>query len=176
MQYHHQQRSLLQRLRESRSRHLRSGVKVATSWTRDYPEGTSLESIIGTVSSEKTGLPSDKVNEFLAEGYSRNDSVGQSYLEEQYESALKGTKSQTNVEVSGTKIMKEVKKYGGNKGDNLQLTINASFQKKLQALVKSAESSAGGYSTRFSVANPAVMSNFCIVIRDGQPSRLTVDC
>lgn len=43
--------------------------------------------------------------------------------------------------------MKEVKKYGGNKGDNLQLTINASFQKKLQALVKSAESSAGGYST-----------------------------
>lgn len=123
------------------------GVKVATSWTRDYPEGTSLESIIGTVSSEKTGLPSDKVNEFLAEGYSRNDSVGQSYLEEQYESALKGTKSQTNVEVSGTKIMKEVKKYGGNKGDNLQLTINASFQKKLQALVKSAESSAGGYST-----------------------------
>ncbi|KRL76400.1 peptidoglycan D,D-transpeptidase FtsI family protein [Secundilactobacillus paracollinoides] len=123
------------------------GVKVSTSWTRDYPEGSSLKSIIGTVSSEKTGLPSDKVNQFLAEGYSRNDSVGQSYLEEQYESALKGTKSQTNVEVSGTKIMKEVKKYGGNKGDNLQLTINDSFQKKLQALVKSAESSAGGDST-----------------------------
>lgn len=124
------------------------GVKVGTSWSRNYPNGSSIKSIIGTVSSEKTGLPSDRVNELLAEGYSRNDSVGQSYLEEQYEPVLRGTKSQTEVEVTGNdKISKEVKKYGGKKGDNLQLTINAGFQKKLQSLVRSAEGSAGGYST-----------------------------
>lgn len=123
------------------------GVKVGTSWTRDYPYGSSLKSILGTVSSEKVGLPDSKVNQYLAQGYSRNDSVGQSYLEEQYESVLRGTKSQTDVEVSGTKIMKEVKKYGGKKGDNLQLTINAGFQKKLQSLVRSAEAGAGGDST-----------------------------
>lgn len=29
------------------------GVKVGTSWTRDYPYGSSLKSILGTVSSEK---------------------------------------------------------------------------------------------------------------------------
>lgn len=123
------------------------GVKVGTSWTRDYPYGSSLKSIIGTVSSEKVGLPDNKVNQFLAQGYSRNDSVGQSYLEEQYESVLRGTKSQTQVEVSGTKIMKKVKKYGGKKGDNLQLTINAGFQKKLQSLVRTASTNASGNST-----------------------------
>lgn len=123
------------------------GVKVGTSWTRDYPYGSSLKSILGTVSSEKVGLPDNKINQYLAQGYSRNDSVGQSYLEEQYESVLRGSKSQTDVEVSGSKIMKEVKKYGGQKGDNLQLTINAGFQKKLQSLVRQAEGSAGGDST-----------------------------
>lgn len=124
------------------------GVKVGTSWTRDYPNGDSIKSIIGTVSSQKSGLPSDRVNELLAQGYSRNDSVGQSYLEKQYESVLRGTKSQTEVETTGNnEITKEVTKYAGKKGDNLQLTINASFQKKLQSLVRDAEEGAGGYST-----------------------------
>jgi cell division protein FtsI/penicillin-binding protein 2 len=67
------------------------GVKISTSWTRSYPEGNDIKSLAGTVSSSKTGLPSDEVNTLLAEGYARNDSVGQSYLEKQYESVLKGT-------------------------------------------------------------------------------------
>ena len=124
------------------------GIKVSTSWSRNYPNGSSIKSIIGTVSSEKTGLPSDQINELLAQGYSRNDSVGQSYLEQEYESVLRGTKAEKQVEVAGNStITKEVKKYGGQKGDNLQLTINSTFQSKLQKLVRSAESGAGGYST-----------------------------
>ncbi|QMU07800.1 peptidoglycan D,D-transpeptidase FtsI family protein [Levilactobacillus suantsaii] len=124
------------------------GIKVGTSWSRDYPNGDSIKSIIGTVSSEKSGLPSDEINELLAQGYSRNDSVGQSYLEKEYESVLRGTKAEKQVEVAGNNtVTKEVKKYGGQKGDNLQLTINSKFQSKLQKLVRSAESSAGGYST-----------------------------
>lgn len=124
------------------------GVKVGTSWSRDYPNGTSMNSIIGTVSSEKTGLPSDRINELLAQGYSRNDSVGQSYLEKEYESVLRGTKAEKQVEVAGNNtVTKEVQKYGGQKGDNLQLTINSKFQSQLQSLVKSAEQGAGGYST-----------------------------
>ncbi|AKP66098.1 penicillin-binding protein [Levilactobacillus koreensis] len=124
------------------------GVQVGTSWSRDYPNGSSIRSIIGTVSSEKTGLPSDRVNELLAQGYSRNDSVGQSYLEQEYESVLRGTKAEKQVEVAGNNtVTKEVEKYGGQKGDNLQLTINSKFQSQLQSLVHSAESGAGGYST-----------------------------
>ncbi|WP_407887682.1 peptidoglycan D,D-transpeptidase FtsI family protein [Levilactobacillus sp. N40-8-2] len=124
------------------------GVQVGTSWSRNYPNGKSMNSIIGTVSSEKTGLPSDTVNELLAQGYSRNDSVGQSYLEQEYESVLRGTKAEKQVEVAGNNtVTKEVKKYGGQKGDNLQLTINSKFQSQLQSLVKSAEAGAGGNST-----------------------------
>lgn len=124
------------------------GVNVGTSWSRNYPNGRSIQGITGTVSNEKSGLPSDRVNELLAQGYSRNDSVGQSYLERQYEPVLRGTKSQTQIILnSDNQIKKEIKKYGGQKGDNLQLTINAKFQKQLQSLVRSAESGAGGNST-----------------------------
>ncbi|MFT9271731.1 MAG: penicillin-binding protein 2 [Lentilactobacillus hilgardii] len=124
------------------------GVNVGTSWSRNYPNGKAIQGLAGTVSNEKTGLPSDRVNELLAEGYSRNDSVGQSYLERQYEPVLRGTKSQTQVVLnSDNEIKKEIKKYGGQKGDNLQLTINAKFQKTLQSLVRSAEQGAGGNST-----------------------------
>ena len=69
------------------------GVKIGTSWTRNYPQGTDIQSLTGTVST--TGLPSDEVNSLLAQGYSRNDSVGQSYLEKQFQSTLAGSKSQT---------------------------------------------------------------------------------
>lgn len=124
------------------------GVKVGTSWSRDYPEGNSIKSIAGTVSSAKSGLPSDEVNILLAQGYSRNDSVGQSYLEKAYDPILKGTKSQTRVEVTGDDtIKKEVKQYAGKKGDNLILSINAAFQKQVQADTRSAVTSAGGEST-----------------------------
>ncbi|MHA8111030.1 peptidoglycan D,D-transpeptidase FtsI family protein [Lactobacillaceae bacterium Melli_B4] len=124
------------------------GIEIGTSWSREYPQGNAIESIIGTVSSEKVGLPSDRVNELLSEGYSRNDSVGQSYLEQKYEPTLKGTKAQTQVEVTrGTSEAKEIKKYGGQKGDNLQLTINNKFQNKLQSLVKSSVSGSVGNST-----------------------------
>jgi cell division protein FtsI/penicillin-binding protein 2 len=122
-----------------------SGVKVGTSWSRNYPQGKSIQSLTGTVSTQKTGLPSDKVNTLLAEGYSRNDSVGQSYLEEEYQSTLAGSKSQTEVSSGSgsSQITKAVTKYAGKKGDNLVLTINAKFQNKVQKILKSTYKSSG---------------------------------
>ena len=122
------------------------GIHLGTSWSRQYPDGKSFQTLAGTVSSEKTGLPSDEVNSLTAEGYSRNDSVGQSYLEKEYEPVLRGTKSQSQVQVIGNKASKEIKKYGGKKGDNLQLTINGKFQKQLQSLVKQADQGGVGES------------------------------
>lgn len=122
-----------------------TGVKVGTSWSRNYPQGKSIASLTGTVSTQKTGLPSDKVNTLLAEGYSRNDSVGQSYLEQGYQSTLAGSKSQTEVSSSGSsnQITKAVTKYAGKKGDNLVLTINSKFQNKVQKIVRSVYKSSG---------------------------------
>lgn len=43
------------------------GIKIGTSWTRSYPNGDSVKSVIGTVTTEKQGLPSDMINTLLAE-------------------------------------------------------------------------------------------------------------
>ena len=81
----------------------------------------------GTVTT--SGLPSDEINTLLSQGYSRNDSVGQSYIEKEYQSTLAGSKSQTEVTSNGSTVAKSVLKYAGSKGDNLVLTINARLPK-----------------------------------------------
>ncbi|QBO35352.1 penicillin-binding protein 2 [Periweissella cryptocerci] len=113
------------------------GVKISTAWSRDYPQGKSVQAIIGSVTSEKIGLPEDRLNSLLASGYSRNDSVGQSYLEQQYEPVLKGSKEQTQVVMgANNKIVKAVEQYSGRKGDNLVLTINSKFQAAMEKALR----------------------------------------
>lgn len=117
------------------------GVKIGTAWTRNYPQGKDIQSLVGTVST--TGLPSDEVNSLLSQGYSRNDSVGQSYIEKMFQATLAGSKSQTEVTTSGNNVTKEKVKYKGKKGDNLVLTINSQLQSKVQSILKNNYSSAG---------------------------------
>ena len=111
------------------------GVDVDSDWDREYPMGDMLKTILGTVSSEKTGLPSDKVKSLLAKGYSLNDRVGTSYLEEQYETVLSGTKtvvkSQTNTK---GEVVNSTETYPGKGGSNLVLTIDTEFQKKIEEI------------------------------------------
>jgi len=101
------------------------GVRVGIYYTRDYPQGDSIKALVGSTSTSKSGLPEDSVNKLLTEGYSRDDIVGTSYLEKQYEDALKGTKGQ--VEVTTDKDGKTTEKttYAGQAGDSLTLTINS---------------------------------------------------
>ncbi|SFE41104.1 peptidoglycan D,D-transpeptidase FtsI family protein [Trichococcus pasteurii] len=112
-----------------------SGVDVATDWVRIYPESDLLKSILGGVTSEKIGLPSDQVATYLAKGYARNDRVGNSYLEQEYESVLSGTKSQweTITDQSGEVVTRE-ESYEGKAGDNLVLTIDIDFQKEIEQI------------------------------------------
>ena len=109
------------------------GVDVDSDWDREYPMGDMLKTILGTVSSEKTGLPADRVKSLLAQGYSLNDRVGTSYLEEQYETVLSGTKtvmkSQTNTK---GEVVNSAETFPGKAGSNLILTIDTEFQKKLE--------------------------------------------
>ncbi|CAJ1183275.1 Penicillin-binding protein 2B [Fructilactobacillus sanfranciscensis] len=122
------------------------GVEVGSNWVRNYPQGKEVQTVTGSVSSNKSGLPEDRVNSLLAQGYSQNESVGISDLESQYEPVLKGSKSQTQFKVnSSNQIISQVVKYPGQNGDNLQLTINSKFQNDLQKIVR--KDQAGGYST-----------------------------
>lgn len=121
------------------SEHLTSlpGINVGTDWERSYPNGDSMRSIIGHVSTEEQGLPEDGINSLLAQGYSRNDRVGTSYLEKQYESILHGSKSQTQVEVgNNNQILSSKVVFKGQKGSNLNLTIDQAYQTKVEAALK----------------------------------------
>lgn len=115
-----------------------SGVGVGTNWTRNYPSGNILTSILGTVTTEKQGLPAESLTAMLKTGYSRNDRVGNSYLEQQYESILRGTKSQTQVTFNNdNQVLNEVTQYAGSKGGNLNLTIDSQYQTAVENALKS---------------------------------------
>ncbi|MFO8069517.1 MAG: penicillin-binding protein 2 [Alkalibacterium sp.] len=111
------------------------GIDTGTDWVRYYPEGDMLSSIIGSVTTEEKGVPEDGLKTYLARGYSRNDRVGSSYLEEQYETVLKGTKSkiETETNTSGD-IINQIEQYSGQKGDNLVLTMDIDFQKTVEQI------------------------------------------
>ena len=115
------------------------GIDIDSDWDREYPMGDMLKTILGSVSSETTGLPSNKVRSLLTQGYSLNDRVGTSYLEEQYEPVLSGTKtvvqSQTN---NRGEVVNHEERYGGKAGSNLVMTIDTDFQKKLEEIVTKA--------------------------------------
>ena len=119
------------------------GVGIGTDWERSYPNGSSIQSIIGSVSTEKSGLPSDNLQYYLSQGYSRNDRVGTSYLEKEYESLLKGSKSTSEVITKANGDIQQTKTvYKGQAGSSLVLTIDAKYQKQLQSTLKRVYNSA----------------------------------
>ena len=64
------------------------GVDVIMDWTRKYPYEKTLYSIFGGVTTPEQGLIKDREDFYLTRGYARNDRVGKSYLEYQYEEYL----------------------------------------------------------------------------------------
>lgn len=112
------------------------GVDTTTDWERKYVFGDTLKSILGNVSTSEQGVPKDQIDEYLAKDYNRNDRVGTSYLEAQYEDVLRGqpgkVKSKTDKDgnVVSTQVVSE-----GSRGDDLVLTIDMDLQKKVDEIV-----------------------------------------
>lgn len=113
------------------------GVDVTSDWEREYPYKNLLRSVLGSVSSSDEGLPSNLLDHYLSLGYSRNDRVGKSYLEYQYESLLQGQKAKvenitdSNGNVTGTKTVSE-----GKAGKDLVLTIDIDLQKEVEKIIE----------------------------------------
>lgn len=115
------------------------GVSTGIDWDRSYNDALdgSLKSILGTITTEKEGLPAEEADALLKKGYARNDRVGKSYLEKQYEDQLQGKKGEYKVTLNqngNIEKQKEVKK--GEKGSNIVLTINSDFQKKVEDILR----------------------------------------
>ena len=112
------------------------GISISTSWDRKVLE-TSLSSIVGTVSSEKSGLPAEEVDAYLKKGYSLNDRVGTSYLEKQYEEVLQGKRTVKEIHLDKHGDMESVENIEeGSKGKNIKLTIDLAFQDSVDSLLK----------------------------------------
>ncbi|WP_049529762.1 penicillin-binding protein PBP2B [Streptococcus pseudopneumoniae] len=113
------------------------GISISTSWDRKVLE-TSLASIVGSVSSEKSGLPAEEVDAYLKKGYSLNDRVGTSYLEKQYEEVLQGKRTVKEIHLDKHGDMESVENIEeGSKGKNIKLTIDLAFQDSVDSLLKS---------------------------------------
>ncbi len=113
------------------------GISISTSWDRKVLD-TSLSSIVGSVSSEKSGLPAEEADEYLKKGYSLNDRVGTSYLEKQYEEILQGKRTVKEIHLDKHGDMESVENIEeGSKGKNIKLTIDLAFQDSVDELLKS---------------------------------------
>ena len=113
------------------------GISTGTDWNREILANNSLKSLIGKVSTEKQGLPAEEVEQYLKEGYARNDRVGTSFIEKSYETYLQGKKSKYEISVDGKGNITSKKEIeSGSKGDNVVLSINSEFQAKVDEILK----------------------------------------
>ncbi|WP_374049603.1 peptidoglycan D,D-transpeptidase FtsI family protein [Neobacillus sp. OS1-2] len=118
------------------------GVDTTTDWDRDFLYKTEdgngpLSSILGKVTSAKEGLPKDSLDSLLARGYSRNDRVGKSYLEQQYEDVLQGQKESVKniTDKSGNVLESQVYKEGKS-GKDLLLSVDIDLQEKVDEIIQ----------------------------------------
>ncbi|KAF6539827.1 penicillin-binding protein 2 [Bacillus sp. EKM208B] len=113
------------------------GVDVTSDWERSYPNKGLLKSVLGSVSSSNEGLPSNLLEHYLSLGYSRNDRVGKSYLEYQYENLLQGQKEKVrNVTDSSGNVTDTETVSKGKAGDDLVLTIDTELQKDVEKIIE----------------------------------------
>ncbi|EMR05934.1 Penicillin-binding protein H [Bhargavaea cecembensis DSE10] len=119
--------------RVSERLHELPGVNTTTDWER--VKNSDL-AILGQTTTPKMGLPSDKLDYFLARGYSRNDRVGRSFIEEQYESVLQGQKTiAKNITDKAGNVLETVPVQEGQPGKDLVLTIDNELQRKAEEVV-----------------------------------------
>ncbi|MGM9922267.1 MAG: peptidoglycan D,D-transpeptidase FtsI family protein [Bhargavaea sp.] len=119
--------------RVSERLHELPGVNTTTDWERVK---NSEMAILGSTTTPKTGIPSEKLNYYLARGYSRNDRVGRSFIEEQYESVLQGQKTiAKNITDKSGNVIETVPVQEGQPGKDLVLSIDSELQKKAEEVV-----------------------------------------
>jgi penicillin-binding protein A len=113
------------------------GVDTTTDWERKYSYDKTLRSILGKVSDSEKGLPKEKLEHYLARGYSRNDRVGLSYIEQQYEDVLHGQKAKVkNVTDKGGNVLDTKVITEGQRGKDLVLTIDMDLQLAIEKIIE----------------------------------------
>ncbi|QKS70908.1 penicillin-binding protein 2 [Paenalkalicoccus suaedae] len=117
------------------------GVDIIRDSVRSYTYGDTLSSIFGRVGS----ISRDDLQARLAEGYERNEEVGQSYLEAQYESVLRGRDGRLEnfTDQDGNRLRNPEERQG-SRGNDLVLSFDMELQQRLSNIVDSEVSRSSG--------------------------------
>jgi len=102
------------------------GISINLDWKRKY-NYDAFRSILGNVSS----IPYESKDYYLDNGYSLNDRVGVTYLENVYEEYLKGVKTKYEVKDGKLIVLEQ-----GYKGNDIYLTIDIELQVFLEELLE----------------------------------------
>ena len=106
-----------------------NGFNVKLEWERKYLYGDTFRNILGSIS--LNGIPKEKKKEYLDKGYKLDDVVGISYLEEEYEDILKGTKNIYKLNDDNTySLIKE-----GTRGNDIVLSIDINLQREIENIL-----------------------------------------
>ncbi|WP_253265843.1 peptidoglycan D,D-transpeptidase FtsI family protein, partial [Bacillus thuringiensis] len=112
------------------------GVDTNVDWDRKYTYDDLFRSVLGGVSTSDEGLPRERLDYYLVRDYNRNDRVGKSYLEQQYEDSLHGTKAEVrNVTDKNGNILETINVSKGQSGNDLNLTIDMELQKRVEDIL-----------------------------------------
>ena len=110
------------------------GVNTTTDWKRVR---LSALAILGRTTVPSKGVPKSQLNHYLARDYSRNDRVGESYFEAQYEEILQGEKSVVkNLTNKKGQVVETMTTFDGEPGKDLVTTIDNDLQKKAGEIVE----------------------------------------
>src|SRR5699024_8904550 len=112
------------------------GINATTDWEREYLYKDTFKKFIGSITTEAKGIPEEKEEYFMSRGYNRNDRVGTSGLEEQYEEYLRGRKEQIQYTTNKKgEIVDSETIVEGERGKDLVLSLDIEFQEKVDEIV-----------------------------------------
>ncbi|HWL13654.1 MAG TPA: penicillin-binding protein 2 [Ureibacillus sp.] len=110
------------------------GVNTTTDWKRVK---LSSLAILGRTTVPSKGIPKSKLDYYLARDYSRNDRVGESYFEANYEELLQGQKSVVkNITNKQGEVIDTVTTYEGEPGSDLVTTIDIELQAEAERIME----------------------------------------
>ena len=110
------------------------GVNTTTDWKRVK---LSTLSVLGRTTLPTKGIPNNKLDYYLARDYSRNDRVGESYIEAQYEELLQGQKTVVkNITNRKGQVVDTVTTYEGEPGKDLVLTFDSELLAETEKIVE----------------------------------------
>lgn len=104
-----------------------SSLNVSIKWVRHYNYDTVLNQLFGTIGS----IEEENMDEYLNQGYSLDDTVGTSFLEEYYESYLRGEKALYKFNDGVLELVSPEKR-----GYDLVMGIDIDEQLAIEAMVK----------------------------------------